>query len=431
MGLKGLDTYRKQDEIQEVLGKVPDETARRLIIVLAIIFVVFFTISCFFKYPDRVEASITITTTNPPVNLVARQTGKIQYLFVKNNEYVGENQFLAVIENPADLSDIVRLIEKIRQCDSTESGYESVFQDFNPQLGEVQSSYLDFKEAIRQYVIFNRINYYPQKITATEAQIESMLDYRNKARVQTDLKKQELNFLRERGDRDSVLYAKGVLSTYDNESNHIQILQTMSALAANEGTISNIENQINALKESVVDFRLRQLQEKNNFTANLKKSYESLRNVISTWETNYLLKSPVDGKVVFTNYWNENQNVKAGDIVLTVMPNDKSEMKGKALLPALRAGKVKIGQRVKVKLNNYPDTEFGTVNGVIKNISEIPIGENYIVDIAFPEGLETSYGKLLPSNMDLTGTAMIVTDNLTLIERLFLPIRRILTDSLN
>ncbi len=42
------------------------------------------------------------------------------------------------------------------------------------------------------------------------------------------------------------------------------------------------------------------------------------------------------------------------------------------LLPAEGAGKVEPGQKVNIRLDNYPYMEYGMLEGVISHISEIP-----------------------------------------------------------
>ena len=59
--------------------------------------------------------------------------------------------------------------------------------------------------------------------------------------------------------------------------------------------------------------------------------------------------------------------------------------------PAQNLGKVKIGQAVNIKLDNYPDYEFGVLKGRIKNVSEITNKEGfYTIDVSLPKKLITS-----------------------------------------
>ena len=154
-------------------------------------------------------------------------------------------------------------------------------------------------------------------------------------------------------------------------------------------------------------------------------SGEQVMNAINSWKLNYCLYAPINGKITFTTYWNENQYIPSGDTVCTIVPESKDSLIGKAQLPAVRSGKVQTGQRVIVRFSNYPDEEFGTVEGRVASVSLVPAEENYMVEITFPNGLTTNYGKTLPILQEMPATAEIITDDLRLIERFIQPVRKI------
>ena len=169
------------------------------------------------------------------------------------------------------------------------------------------------------------------------------------------------------------------------------------------------------------------IEKKNTLNASLKTTLNQLQSDIATWKMNYLLSSPIKGKLTFTEIWAENQNVTVGKIVFTVVPDTLSELVGKARLPIDRSGKVKAGQDVNIRFNNFPDNQFGMVKGIVKSLSLIPTEEgNYIVEIAFPNGLKTSYNKELPLSQEMTARADIITENTRLIEQFFLPLKQLL-----
>lgn len=75
-----------------------------------------------------------------------------------------------------------------------------------------------------------------------------------------------------------------------------------------------------------------------------------------------------------------------------VIPTETKSYLGKIKAPALNSGKIKIGQNVNIRLSNYPDREFGMLNGVIKTISLTPDKDNnLLIDVELPKGLKTSY----------------------------------------
>jgi HlyD family secretion protein len=96
------------------------------------------------------------------------------------------------------------------------------------------------------------------------------------------------------------------------------------------------------------------------------------------------------------------------------------------LLPAIGAGKVKVGQKVNIRLDNYPYMEFGMLEGRIANISDIPDQGMYYATVVFPDGLITSYGKALVFTQRLNGTAEIITNDIRLLHRILQPLKHIL-----
>ena len=143
----------------------------------------------------------------------------------------------------------------------------------------------------------------------------------------------------------------------------------------------------------------------------------------------------MDGEITMTQYWTNNQNVIAGNIVFNIVPTNQGEIIGKALLPTERSGKVNKGQKVNIRFSNYPDNEFGIVKGPVKNISLIPMtnGQNvkgYMVDIGLSNGLRTTYNKDLPFLPEMEGQADIITEDISLLERFLLPLKKVVAESL-
>ena len=80
---------------------------------------------------------------------------------------------------------------------------------------------------------------------------------------------------------------------------------------------------------------------------------------------------------------------------MTVIPEGENRTIGRMDLPMRGSGRVKIGNRVMIKLNPYPYIQYGVLEGRIESISLVATRENYAADIEFPDGLITSTGKEL------------------------------------
>lgn len=102
---------------------------------------------------------------------------------------------------------------------------------------------------------------------------------------------------------------------------------------------------------------------------------------------------------------------------------------GQVNLPENGSGKVKVGQSVIIKLNNYPFNEYGSLKGRVKRISLVTNQQtlsdsqnkinSYLVDIDLPFGLKTNYGLELNFHAESKGSAEIITADRRLIERFF------------
>jgi HlyD family secretion protein len=149
---------------------------------------------------------------------------------------------------------------------------------------------------------------------------------------------------------------------------------------------------------------------------------------IDIWEQDYLLMAHTDGIVSLSSFYSETQNVREGDIVMTVIPANPGEIIGKIDLPVEGSGKVDIGQTVNIQFADYPHLQFGMVKGKIRTISLVPTDQLYRVEVELSDTLTTYYDFEIPFKSEMFGRAEIITDKRALIARIFDPIRSIITE---
>ncbi len=433
---KDMDKIRKpielrSEEVQEVMGKVPVWIVRWGITILCGVVMVVLIGSCFFRYPDVVTAEMRLTGRFPAATIVSRATGKISRLMVADGAEVAPGAVLAVIENPASTGDVLYLKERlVRYMGEADSLSACLSYGKELALGDVQATYASFLRSLHEYRNYVALNYYPQKIAATRDQIGKYRRYEANLRRQQQVTEAQHVIARQQYERDSMLHTRNVISPSEHETARTVFLQSRQAIEGAAASLDNLSIQIASLETTLLDLRLQEAEKGSLLRQDLQTTGGQLLNAIHSWELMYCLTTPIAGKVTFTTYWNENQYIPAGETVFTVVPATDDELMGKALLPVARSGKVKTGQRVIVRFLNYPDQEFGMVNGKVNSISLVPSDNNYAVEIAFPEGLVTNYGKTLPVSHEMTATAEIVTEDLRLIERFFLPLKKVFREGI-
>ncbi len=431
---EGKDIELRSEEVQEVMGSVPPWILRWGIVLLALIVLTLLTGSWFFKYPDAIAASMTLTGTMPPAGIVAKSSGPIKELYVQDKQQVKENEPLAVIENPASTADVMMLKTHLNQgLTDFRSGSSNIHFPLIQKeltLGNIQGSYSSFVRALNNYQKFIELNYYPQKITSIENRIRQYEKHYQGVERQHRISEQQYRIAEQQYSRDSLLEQKNVLSRQDLDNTRSQYLQSRLNLENSASGLENLQIQITQMQETQLDTEQQYLDNKSRLESELTTAAIQLSNDVNTWEMTYVLTSPVEGLITFTSYWSKNQNVTAGETVFTVVPDEKTELLGKALLPVARSGKVAAGQKVNIHFLNFPDEEFGMVRGSVQNISLIPVKDNYAVEISFPEGLKTTYGKELPFSQEMTANIEIITEDLRLLERFFLPLKKIFKEHL-
>ena len=156
--------------------------------------------------------------------------------------------------------------------------------------------------------------------------------------------------------------------------------------------------------------------------------YNELANNIRLWKQHYLFVAPFAGTLENLNFWHENDFLPAGTETFSALPAD-NPLLGQLYLPSQGAGKVVVGQKVIIKLDNYPYMEYGSVDGQVRSISmltnqaEAITRQNnmrtYLVTVDLPNRLSTNYGATLDFRYEIKGIADIVTKRRKLLERLF------------
>ena len=425
------------EDVQEIMGHVPPWVVRWGITVFLIILLGVIAGSFVFKYPDVITSSVVIISENPPASIVARTNGKIDYLFVENEKQVKPGEILAILENTANHDHVAELKNKLNQLSSLFSiENKLILTDLPDQyvLGPIQASYSNFQKQYQEYRNYLAINLIDKKIGSIKQQLTDYSRYSDRLQAQARNQEKTAQLTHQQFKRDSSLYTGGVIAVADFEKSEQNYLQVKNSYQSMMASLANTQMEINQMGYQVIDLQSQKMDQSRRLLNTLKEAYDNLKASIAEWEKAYILSSPIEGKVTFIKFWSKNQYVVTGDVVFTVVPEKPQRILGRVKLPSTGSGKVKVGQRVHIQLENFPYTEFGMLEGKIESISLIPEsnqqGVFYTAEISLPKGLTTNYQKALPFNQEMQGTAEIITKNMTLFERLINPLKSALKKSM-
>src|SRR5690554_8146366 len=93
------DLQIRSDEVQEILSHVPNWMIRWGITLIFILLGLFLFLSWMIKYPDKIVGTTTLTTEQPPIKLITKTSGEIEYIRFKKSETVYKNDEIAVIQS--------------------------------------------------------------------------------------------------------------------------------------------------------------------------------------------------------------------------------------------------------------------------------------------------------------------------------------------
>ena len=395
------------------IGRPPGWLVRNGMGLCAATVVLLFVVGWVVEYPDVVPARVTLLSENPPVRVVPRYDGRLQELLVADGTEVSVGQVVAVLENPADLHDVQQLQTALNASDPN-LPTEGSFGTLRAPLDEARRRQRDLnffqtENPLRQQLETLR----NQKLAAELSQVSADRGLRAAF--------EELDLLAEALERDSSLIAEGVRAPEvltERRQRAAQLRREVEALRRQQEIAGSraldAEAQILALKRRT---DLTETDRRSERDAALGQ----LRAAVDAWMDRYVLRAPVAGRVRYgAQLTAEQQFARAGEELLTILPkNETPEVHGRAEVPLAGYGKVAPGMRVAVRLDAYPYREFGTLNGTVADLAEVPDGDRYRATVDFTEPLVTTHGDTLPYLPELSGTGRIITRDRRFLQRIY------------
>ncbi len=413
----------RSDEVQEILGTPPSWLVSWGTLLVFFGVAILIAVAAVVQYADVVPARVTIVQPSPPLTVVAPHDGYIAAFLARDTQFVQENEVLAVLQSSAEYNDV-------RQLDALLRYWQRCFPDsidyIQPpphlQLGDMQVEYTALIQAVENYRFDknNKASSARQGASAAAQQIAKLeqsiiIDQRSLRRLEA-----QLATARERYQRQSTLYEAGAISRLELERERQQVDDLERQQDALEESILRKQNEITSLKRRRQDASLAEAETGLNAISQLRQALSNMQAALNRWKSANLVVAPVAGRVSLNgNIFLRQQYVRAGQPLLIILPAQDEGVVARLQLPILNSGKVRPGQKVIIKLDSYPYAEFGVLYGTVRSKSLVPTDEFYDVAVELPRGLTTSYNKTIPLEHRLNGTAEIVTEQKSLLRRIY------------
>ena len=413
-------------DVREFMHRPPHWLLRSGTMVLAAVMALLLVLSLIIKYPDTISGRVTVIGTQPVMEVVARQSGHLESLQVREGQHVKQGEILAVMQGPARPATVLELAEKLRQVDLGNDEKMPVLKlAFGPKndLGKLQEPYAGFLNAYHQLQSRLADDYVEKAGALLRKQLEGKRAQIESLRNQAGMMEREMGLAREKLGRLKTLHQDKAISTEEMQAQEMAVLERMREETTGQRTLNEAEIEASKAEKELRDLEHERAESLRTAREDLRARLNKLLGEVDVWEADYILRAPGEGNVAFYDFWSDQQFVTAGRQVFLIVPQT-THLLGRMPVSQGGSGKIRPGQPVRIQLDDFPYKEFGIVTGKVQSISAVSREGANLVLVDIPHPLVTSFHKKLLFKQEMVGQARIVTEDIRLLGRILYEIRR-------
>jgi HlyD family secretion protein len=406
---------------QDILEKTPSWIIRWGNTVFFVIFFFILLGLWAIEYPDVIVSEATILTERPSIAVYSESSGQIAHILKGDKATVQKEDWILILNNSADYKSILKLRKLIQKLE-TGMFWEQIEQitlDDQLRLGNLNDEYLNLFRNISEYQLFRKLNPQFLQIGINKNRTKNLDEILLNLERQKGLLEQELKLVRGDYDRMQSLFKEGAVAKIEVEQKELEWLALRSQVEELNSSILNaaLQQQLISKESSslAIEQSDRYLQLRNSILSN----YSRLLFLLKEWEQKNVLAAPVDGILNMYDIRSKRQFLTQEQHVFTISPVGKQTYYAWVKMPINNSGKVSIKQKVLIKLLNYPYQEFGMLKGRVLSITSVPKDGSYLLKVELPKQLQTSANIELEAKQELIGVAEVITDELSLLNRIF------------
>ncbi|MBI2273164.1 MAG: hypothetical protein HYU70_05165 [Bacteroidetes bacterium] len=417
---------QRSEAMNELLSRKTGFLTKWALLIFLIILALTAAATWFIRYPDIVLARATIVAGNVPKEIVTRENGRLIRLFVKTGQHITSGTIIGYTESNASHQQVIALAA---QLDSTlhvlqvndTTNIMSRFKQPVDSLGELQLGYQQFITASQLFADYIGNGYYIQKHKMLLGDLVYLKDTKDNLQQQKMLLQKDLQLSEESFAVSERLLKEKVLSKQDERIER-------SKLLSKQLTIPQI-NAVLLTNETQQREKNKEIQELDHIITQQKITFQqqamTLQSAVQDWMKRYIIKASTTGNINFLFPLQEDNYFPANKLLGYINPAEAGYY-AEANLQQVNFGKVQKGQRVQLRFDAYPYTEFGFVNGKLDFIAGFATDSGFLAHIQLPEGLFTSQHKQILYHNGLKAEARIVTKDMRLLDRFLYNIRSLI-----
>ena len=415
------DVELREDGLQEIIAAVPSRVVRWGSAVMAGVMVVVLAMAAVIRYPTLTGGPVTVTTPTPPVRVAVPAGGEIEAVLAEDRQAVAPGAVLAVLRSAARYDDVTRLRAALERA--------APGDDLAPAsagLGELQQPVSAYAAARSAWHAFRDDRYHQARLAALREQGARQTEIQASTRDRLPLLESDAALAEREWRRAQELAQRGLGPASDADKAEAAWLARRGAVESGRDQVTSQQLRVTEIESQVLTLQQTRADEETRLWLNLMQALSAVREAVAGWESRFLLRAPIAGRVSYFRPLSVGLFVSAGEPALAVVPEGRGAV-GQMRLASDRAGQVRPGQRVILRFHAFPAQQYGTVEGRVERISLVPSlptateeeASEYLVSIALPDGLRTTQGLELPLRQEMGGTAEVITESRTVLQRMF------------
>lgn len=411
----------RDDGLQEIIAAMPSRTVRWGSGVMAGVMVAVLGMAAVIRYPTLMAGPVSVTTPTPPVRVAVPAGGEIESVLVGDRQAVAPGAVLAVLRSAARYEEVMRLRATLA---GAVPGAE--LAPASAGLGELQQPVSAYEAALAAWRAFRDDRYHEARMAALREQVAHQTAIYASARGRLPLLESDVALAEREWRRAQELVRQGLGPATDADKAEAAWLSRRAAVEAGRDQVTSQQLRITEIESQALTLQQARADEETRLRLNLMQALAAVREAVAGWESRFLLRAPIAGRVSFFRPLSVGLFVSAGEPALAVVPEGRRAV-GQMRLASDRAGQVRPGQRVILRFDAFPAQQYGTVEGRVERISLVAslptatedAASEYLISISLPDGLRTRQGLELPLRQEMGGTAEVVTESRTVLQRMF------------
>jgi len=368
----------------------------------------------------------------------APDSGIVKEIFVKEGDYIGINQLLALINSTAAEGSLEEIVAKKNSLNAKLVRLDAELK--NTDKSKLERDLKNFSESVResQLALFlaNKSN-----LRSLLFSIESERDQLGKTLATI---KQELSgardlqvLMKEESEELLPLINAGALGSavkfrLKRESSRLnsEIRVLEAKVKETEAGYLKLKAQIEALKSGyerdIFDERAAYINELTEIKARIPALEQKLQQTE--------IRSPTDGIINSLPVSNKETVIKAGDIIAEIVPST-DKLLVEAYINPKDIAKIETGQQARISLTAYDAAKYGYLTGLLIKVSADAVfreekqSHMYAIEVELVDSLFDSSGSAVPLNPGMIAQVDIIRGQQTILEYFWQPIAKLKDDA--